>query len=475
MAELAAEGLVDLDPHPGLIVHEPTESELLEVYELRSLLDPVCIAKTVANITEAEIERAAVLCHRMESVTEPGAWVALNSKFHAHMDNAARSPLLAATIRDLRNRSSIYVAASLPEAPERMGSAMRSTPRWSRRVAAGTQTLPWSPPTVTSRRPLILSASTSDVWILELLDTTRGKSCTTLRGQRCHAAKSGPSPLHTFPIQDGGRGTTSAWIENNAAVGPDRTRRSGMELVDSPADYCVPIPDFDRVEAPRVVHGARSTVVLGVGVSGVVVRVGLDPTRSPVRCVGDDAVEKSGGDTVTAIGRGDDVAGDPDHLLRIDTISRLVTLRILGDLGGVQPACNPPVDVCEIAKGVTFGEPPHHRLPAHTPMRWIFYRIPSRVRRQAVTARPLRHSHEGIVVEEGNPVIDPLLGDRVDDRFADCVQPLRWSGEPLGGLCVVADALLGIRPVMVSSRVGQEGVSQLRQAGCSYRLSALEQ
>jgi DNA-binding GntR family transcriptional regulator len=123
MAELAAEGLVDLDPHRGFIVHEPTESELLEVYELRSLLDPVCIAKTVANITEAEIEGAAVLCHRMEAVTEPGAWVVLNSKFHAHMDNAARSPLLAATIRNLRNRSSIYIAASLREAPERMGSA----------------------------------------------------------------------------------------------------------------------------------------------------------------------------------------------------------------------------------------------------------------------------------------------------------------------------------------------------------------
>jgi len=123
MAELAAEGLVDLDPHRGVIVHEPTEQALHEVYEMRSLLDPLLMEKTVANITKAEIEKAAALCRQMEGETEPGAWVVLNSRFHAHMDGAARSPLLASTVRNLRNPSSIYIAASLRESPERMASA----------------------------------------------------------------------------------------------------------------------------------------------------------------------------------------------------------------------------------------------------------------------------------------------------------------------------------------------------------------
>jgi len=123
MAELAAEGLVDLDPHRGVIVHEPTERELHEVYEMRSLLDPVLIEKTIANITDSEIQRAAALCSRMEAETEAGTWVVLNSQFHALMDGAARSPLLAGTVRNLRNRSSIYIAASLRESPERMTDA----------------------------------------------------------------------------------------------------------------------------------------------------------------------------------------------------------------------------------------------------------------------------------------------------------------------------------------------------------------
>lgn len=123
MAELSAEGLVDLDPHRGVIVHEPTESELHEIYEMRSLLDPVLFAKTVTNITESEIERLDGLCSRMEQEPEPGAWVVLNSRFHAEMDTAARSPLLAGTVRNLRNRSSIYIAASLLESSERMTRA----------------------------------------------------------------------------------------------------------------------------------------------------------------------------------------------------------------------------------------------------------------------------------------------------------------------------------------------------------------
>ena len=59
----------------------------------------------------------------MEGETEASTWVVLNSQFHALMDGAARSPLLAGTVRNLRNRSSIYIAASLRESPERMTDA----------------------------------------------------------------------------------------------------------------------------------------------------------------------------------------------------------------------------------------------------------------------------------------------------------------------------------------------------------------
>jgi len=118
--ELAVEGLVDLDPHRGVIVHEPSKSELLEVYEMRSVLEPICMTKTVERISDREIAAAAALCQQMEREKEPGAWVILNSRFHSVLVASARSPLLVATVNNLRNRSGIYIAASFRLEPERM-------------------------------------------------------------------------------------------------------------------------------------------------------------------------------------------------------------------------------------------------------------------------------------------------------------------------------------------------------------------
>jgi DNA-binding GntR family transcriptional regulator len=103
-----------------VIVHEPSKSELLEVYEMRSVLEPICMSKTVERISEREITGAAALCQEMDKEKEPGGWVILNSQFHAILVAAARSPLLVATVNNLRNRSGIYIAASFRLEPERM-------------------------------------------------------------------------------------------------------------------------------------------------------------------------------------------------------------------------------------------------------------------------------------------------------------------------------------------------------------------
>ena len=121
--ELAVEGLVDLDPHRGVIVHEPSKAELSEVYEMRSVLEPMCMVKTVERISEQEIALADDMCQQMDAETEPGSWVILNSRFHSVLAAAARSPLLVAAVNNLRNRSAIYIAASFRLEPERMAGA----------------------------------------------------------------------------------------------------------------------------------------------------------------------------------------------------------------------------------------------------------------------------------------------------------------------------------------------------------------
>lgn len=123
LRELTSEGLLSLDPHRGVIVHEPSEEELEEIYQIRRLLEPESMAKTVLNITEDEIAQARDVIDRMESEQDPGTWTVLNNHFHGLLVNASRSPLLSSMVQNLRNRSSQYVASSMRDIEHRMHDA----------------------------------------------------------------------------------------------------------------------------------------------------------------------------------------------------------------------------------------------------------------------------------------------------------------------------------------------------------------
>lgn len=123
MRELASQGLLDGDPHKGWLVHQPTLPELVEVYELRAILEPVNIRKVAARITEAELAEAAALVDQMDGIDEPAAWVQLNSRFHEIVTDASRSPRLMEFLRNLRNISSLYVGIFAQQTPERLAHA----------------------------------------------------------------------------------------------------------------------------------------------------------------------------------------------------------------------------------------------------------------------------------------------------------------------------------------------------------------
>ncbi len=119
LRELVAEGLLDGDPHRGVVVHQTSLEELEELYEIRLALEPLMIRATVDAITEAEIDDARRLIDAMEGEHDPAAWTDLNAAFHSVLAGAARRPRLGAIIRNLRNLSALYIAASLQDVPER--------------------------------------------------------------------------------------------------------------------------------------------------------------------------------------------------------------------------------------------------------------------------------------------------------------------------------------------------------------------
>ena len=108
------------DAHRGAVVKGIDLDELLEIYELRRLLEPYCIRRVAATITDEELDAAAELQHQMDLAADFATWVDLNGKFHDLLEQATHWKRLQDIVQSVQNLAAIYVAHSLQLDPERM-------------------------------------------------------------------------------------------------------------------------------------------------------------------------------------------------------------------------------------------------------------------------------------------------------------------------------------------------------------------
>jgi DNA-binding GntR family transcriptional regulator len=113
LRRLAGEGLVRIDAHRGAIVRGLDKEELLEIYEVRLLLEPLAIRKAVERIGDEALAQAEALWERMNDHSDIGAWSDLNREFHGIFAQAARSPNLIGILRGLRDSAAPYVRYSI--------------------------------------------------------------------------------------------------------------------------------------------------------------------------------------------------------------------------------------------------------------------------------------------------------------------------------------------------------------------------
>jgi DNA-binding GntR family transcriptional regulator len=116
--ELAGEGLLHVDPHRGVVVHQPRVDLLQEVYGIRLLLEPVAIAATVENITPGQLSAAKHILEEMDRESDPAEWAILNASYHSLLAEASRMPILTPLLEKLRNISTVYVASLLHLHPD---------------------------------------------------------------------------------------------------------------------------------------------------------------------------------------------------------------------------------------------------------------------------------------------------------------------------------------------------------------------
>ena len=94
------EGLVDVLPNRGAIVRSFDADDLLDLYEVRSLIEPHAAARAATRIDDAALARLDELCDAAQSPKATvGDQIMFNEEFHRVIVAAAESPRLVAAMR----------------------------------------------------------------------------------------------------------------------------------------------------------------------------------------------------------------------------------------------------------------------------------------------------------------------------------------------------------------------------------------
>ncbi|NUJ86766.1 GntR family transcriptional regulator [Plantibacter sp. MCCC 1A11337] len=107
---LEGTGLVVIRPYTGTFVRELTVADALAIYDLRLLLEPEAVRRTVA--TGVDLDDAAAALQQATEATEGSQRSLANRAFHRALYAGCGNPLLIQTLDGLRDQTALVAAAS---------------------------------------------------------------------------------------------------------------------------------------------------------------------------------------------------------------------------------------------------------------------------------------------------------------------------------------------------------------------------
>jgi DNA-binding GntR family transcriptional regulator len=104
LVQLEAEGLVRLEPRRGAVVRAFADDDLLDLYEVRAVLEAAAANRAAERIEAAQLQRLRVLVQlgerrKTRTRKDAEAQVAWNTEFHRIVCEAAQSPRLLEALR----------------------------------------------------------------------------------------------------------------------------------------------------------------------------------------------------------------------------------------------------------------------------------------------------------------------------------------------------------------------------------------
>ncbi len=122
--QLDAEGLITLRPNRGAVVTQRGTEEWAEIYEMRALLEGLCVRHAARRATAADIAGLDADCLAMRHITADSArWMERHEAFHDRLCQLGARPRAAAEARRLRllARPLLHGVAAIERDPEALG------------------------------------------------------------------------------------------------------------------------------------------------------------------------------------------------------------------------------------------------------------------------------------------------------------------------------------------------------------------
>lgn len=118
MRDLSSEGLITLDSHRIGTVAKPDWDEMVEIVDIRRSLERLAIERSMAHITDPQLQEAHRLADELADEEDLGWWVQKNRDFHSIFHRATSTRRLDNLLVALEGAGGVFVAQAQRLHPE---------------------------------------------------------------------------------------------------------------------------------------------------------------------------------------------------------------------------------------------------------------------------------------------------------------------------------------------------------------------
>jgi DNA-binding GntR family transcriptional regulator len=113
LRRLSAEGFVELISHRGAIVAELSHDEIIEIYEMRGVLQGLAARLAVPHYTDEAIVEMREILAKLDATTDIAEWIELNSAFHQAIESPSEAEHVLALVERLTQLCAPYLQISV--------------------------------------------------------------------------------------------------------------------------------------------------------------------------------------------------------------------------------------------------------------------------------------------------------------------------------------------------------------------------